>query len=165
MTLALPMTKEFSFPATVDRGLSEDAREVRRIRARARDAETSFSSGYSRRKAIEALWEAFVEAREGAWDGYAAEQAEPSSLIYALYFLEQLSSNTPTPEVAVDVDGEIAIEWDYGPRRIMSVRVGRDGTLSYAGLLGHATFYGVEILREVIPSAISSSIRRIIQAA
>lgn len=165
MTLALPIEKDYSFPAIVDRGLSEDALEVRRIRTRARDTETSYSLGSSKRKATEALRDAFIEALESGWNGYAAELAEPSSVRYAMYFLDQLSSSTPSPEVAVDVDGDIAIEWDYGPRRIMSVRVGRDGTLSYAGLLGHATFHGVEILRDVIPSAISSGIRRIVRAS
>lgn len=164
MTLALPMAREYSVPPTVDRGISEDAQEVRRIRARARYFETSYSLGISKWKAIEALRDAFAETQDAGWDGYASERVQPGAILYAMNFLQQLPSNLPPPEIAVDVDGEIAFEWDFGPRRIISVRIGRDGTLTYAGLLGHAAFHGIEIPYDGIPEAILSGIRRIVQA-
>jgi len=146
----------------LDRAISDDAREIRRIRFSTDQFESSVFFGFSKAKLLMDLKDALIEASEIGWDGYGALPAEPGAVLYACQFLEQLSSNLPPPGIIVDTDGEIAIEWDYGPRRIISVRVGRDGTLNYAGLVGHSVFHGVEFLREGIPNTISSAIERVI---
>lgn len=165
MTVALAITKEYSVPQTLDRGLSEEARKVRQISARTHEFETSYSFGIPKWNITEALMNAIVEAGEADWDGYGAERVQLGAVQYAFKFLQQLPTFLPAPEIAIDVEGEIAIEWDFGPRCIFSVRVGRDGTLNYAGLLGHSTFYGTEIPTEGIPEEISEGIRRIVRAS
>lgn len=165
MSLATFSPKQWSFFSALDRGLSEEAREVRRARAVAMDDATSITVGSRKRETLEALQAAFSQAQENGWDGYQSSPADINALIYALHFLNQLPSIVSSPEIAIDVDGDVAVEWDFGPRRILSVRVGRDGTLQYSGLVGHATFHGVESLRESIPGNISAGIERVNRSA
>jgi len=94
-------------------------------------------------------------------DGYQALAADVSVFSYALNFINQLPINYPLPEVAIDSDGEIAFEWDYEPRRIFSIRIGRDGWLNYAGLIGHSSFHGAEFMRDSIPPEILNGIDRV----
>jgi hypothetical protein len=103
----------------------------------------------------------FMESQNEDWDGYGGKPAESSALFYSNHFINQLSPDIPTPEFGVDTDGDIAIEWDLDPRRILSIRVSRDGTLNYAGLIGHKTFFGTETLSERIPKSISQGLERV----
>jgi len=146
--------------------LSDEAREVRRLSARASDFATSITLGAAKRATtVEALEDAFADAQRYGWDGYGAAVADAGAFLYALQFLANLSTTTPMPDIAVDADGDIAVEWDFGPRRVFSVRIGRDGTLNYAGLVGHSSFHGTELLLEGIPSTISAGIDRVSRAA
>jgi hypothetical protein len=114
-------------------------------------------------QAVQQLSNALALASEDDWDGYQAVSADPSALSYALSFISQLPSVFLPSEIAIDNDGEIAFDWDYEPRRIFSVRVGRDGSLNYAGLLGHASFHGAEIMRDDIPSRVLSGIESVVK--
>ena len=165
MTLALRLEGGFSPVPILDRGLSDEAREVGRLTRHASDIATSITLGAPKRATVEALEHAFVHAQEHGWDGYQAAPADPWAFIYALQFLAYLPTTAPLPEIAADTDGDIAVEWDFGPRRVFSVRIGRDGTLNYAGLVGHTSFHGTELLRESIPSSILAGIERVVKAA
>lgn len=134
---------------------------LRDLFSRASDVEPSIALGEPRRRALEALERAFAHAQEENWDGVGSAAVEPTTFLYATQFLTALPSTTPAPEVAVDSDGELALEWDRGPRSVFSVSVGRDGTLTYAGLFGHTKVHGVEHLREAVPMAIASGIERV----
>ncbi|MBE3040615.1 MAG: hypothetical protein IMZ62_17600, partial [Chloroflexi bacterium] len=144
-----------------DRGLSQEAREVRRIKYA--ESSTNSSLGLDKRKYINDLINAVVTGFADNWDGYQAHAADPGSFMYSILFLNQLPFDFPLPQLAVDGDGEIAIEWDYGSRRIISIRVSRDGSLNYAGLVGYSSFHGLEIMRESIPKTILSQIERVIK--
>lgn len=164
MTLTLTLEGGFPSSSVLDRGLSDDAREVRRLWSISSGFTPSFARQARYLAAIRALESAFAHSQEENWDGYGAKRAQLQTLIYAIEFLGYLSSSTPIPEISVDPDGDIAFEWDFGPRKIVSVRVERDGTLHYAGLIGHATFHGTEHLQEGIPASIAAGIGRIVGA-
>ena len=95
------------------------------------------------------------------WDGEGSARVEPSTYGYASQFILLLPSTSPLPEIMPDTDGEILFEWDQGHRLVFSVSVGRDGTLTFAGLFGHAKIHGIEHLREALPLAVSDSLGRI----
>jgi len=162
MTLALECFDSDPTIPIFDRAISNDAQEIQKIKSRFSQYEVSISYGLSKEKVLEDLQDAIIEANESGWDGYGAKPADPGACLYAWKFLNQLSSNLPPPEIGVDTDGEIAIDWDYGPRRVISIRVGRDGTLNYGGLVGHTVFHGIEIFHESIPRTISLGIERVI---
>lgn len=53
-------------------------------------------------------------------------------------------------------------EWDNGPRSVFSVAVGRDGSLTYAGLDGGSKSQGVETFGEPIPATVREGIARVV---
>lgn len=90
-----------------------------------------------------------------------AVSVEPSTLEYAEHFALMLPTNVSHPEVLVDDDGEFRFEWDFGPRRVFSVAVGRDGTLNVAGLFGYESSHGEYTLGEALPPEILSALSRV----
>lgn len=121
----------------------------------------SSASDQRQRELLAALQSALAGAAEPDWDGYKAKPGDSWAFVYALQLLDMLPSDSPLPEIAVDTDGDFALEWDRGPRRVFSVRISRDGTIYYAGLFDYDTFHGSEQLRERIPIAISEGIGRV----
>lgn len=144
----------------VDHGLSEDAEALRRRVANTIHSDNSLSLGERRRGAEFALAHAFSEASAEDWDGMGSAPAEATTYAYAGRFLDSLPSFVPIPDIFVDSDGEICFEWDSGPRQIFTVCIGRDGTLTYAGLYGHNRTHGVEYLREALPAVIPANVER-----
>jgi hypothetical protein len=161
MTHYIPTIDSFQSSSIIPIGFSETARELYEI-----DFKKSFTSSEKdliKRQLIKNLIDAINSAPLENWDGYDANSIDPGSVLYAIHFINLLPTDLPEPVIAVDNDGEVAFEWDYGPRKIISIRVSRDGTIFYAGLVGLASFHGVEILQAYIPKAILASINRVIQ--
>jgi len=165
MTVATAFPGFIPVPSLFDRALGQDAIQVRQIEAAPGADETSISLGLARYVVLERLVDAFIESAKPGWDGYAARAANADALTYALQFLSQVPADYPPPDVGLDSDGDFAIDWDFGPRRTFSVRIGRDGTLNYAGLVGHSVFHGVEQLREAIPIDVARAIGRVLGIA
>lgn len=155
----------FAVAPWIDRGLSEEAVTLRSLIAAASDFSRSIAVGEPKRAAVETLDAVYAAAQVDNWDEMGSAAVEPSTYLYAREFLSLLPSTAPMPEVSVDRDGEISFEWDYGPRQVFSVSVGRDGTLTYAGLFGYSKTHGVEHLREALPVAISHNLERVAASA
>jgi len=163
------MTVAMTFPLTgfaarllTDRALSAEASELRKLTREATEFSESMALGETKRLAQEALYVAWLEAQTDDWDHAGSRRSEPSTLDYADQFLQLLPSNVLLPEVCVDTDGEVLFEWDYGPRQILTVSVGRDGTLSFAGLFGHTDrIHGTKQLFEDIPMVIADCLERL----
>lgn len=144
-----------------DRGLSDEAVMLRNIAIDASDFGNSISLGELRQAAHLVLIQAFNEAREENWDGMGSAAVEATTFAYASKFLDRLPSGGPFPEISVDRDGEVCFDWESSPRQVFTVCIGRDGTLTYAGLYGHTKSYGVEYLTEALPQIISANIKRV----
>jgi hypothetical protein len=162
MTLeaTLPVTS-FAFIPSCDRALSEQALVLCDLINDASAFSGSVAIGEPRRMIQEALTAAYAAAQSDDWDNAGSRRVEPSTYRYAEHFLSLLPSGVSFPEITVDTDGEIFFEWARGPRQVFSVSVGRDGTLTYAGLFGHNKIHGTEYLREALPSVISDCLERL----
>jgi hypothetical protein len=101
-----------------------------------------------------ALEAAYQGARDDNWDGAGSKRVEYSTYGYAQQFLQFLPNNMALPEIVADTDGEILFEWDYGPRQVFSISIGRHGTLSYAGLFDRNKVHGREPFSGALPPAI-----------
>ena len=145
------------------RGLSASARQAMPVEKEAMDPSPSITYARTEQSILEALKNIFVEANAQGWDGYGANPANAAAVSYALQFLSDLPSDVPTPEIDADGQGNIALDWNYGPRNVFSVRIGRDGTLYYSGLFGHSTYHGSETLRRGIPTTVTKGITRAIR--
>jgi hypothetical protein len=77
-------------------------------------------------------------------------------------FIEALPANFPAPEVAVDPDGEVSLEWYRSTGRVFSVSIGADDWLSYAGKFSPSRkTQGTEVFTSDIPRVILDNIRRV----
>jgi len=161
---ALPTTG-FAFAPWVDRALSKEARVVCELIDAASGFSGSVTVGEPKRSAREALAAVYEMARVENWDGEGSASVEPSTYPYANQFLGLLPSSIPVPEIAADTDGEILFEWDLGPRRVFTVSVGRDGTLTFAALFGHRKIHGVEHLGETLPVVMSDCLEDLIASS
>jgi hypothetical protein len=142
----------------LDLGFSETAERLRAILQDLIDVDRSVTLGEPRDRMSEALNEAFERANRPNWDGEGADPADPLSFKYSCSLVMALPAGVPVPEVSVDPDGEMCLEWDYGARSVFSVSVGRDGTLTYAGLFGTRKRHGVEPFADVVPGVVSGGI-------
>ncbi len=166
MTIATALaTTGFAFTPWPDQALSEEAQVLRRLTDEASEFPESITVGEPRRTAQEALDAAYATAQVDDWDGEGSARVEPSTYVYANQFLRLLPITIPVPEIAADTDGEILFEWDFGRRRVFSVSVGRDGTLTFAALIGYTKTHGTEHFHEALPSAISDCFARLIASS
>lgn len=81
----------------------------------------------------------------------------------AIGFVGKLPPTLPIPEIVVEPDGDVALEWFV--RNYFSFLVGFSGkgVLTYSGLFGRGRkTYGTEFISEGIPSSIVENIRRVL---
>lgn len=144
-------------------GLSDEARLVELPEKSEMTFSPSITHTRTDEAIVRALWRTFVQTQEAGWDGYDAIPVSASALAYAWQFLSDLPSDIDMPDLSADADGDVSLDWDYGPRNVFSVRIARDGTVYYSGLFGHATYHGSEVLGRGIPDSVAKGISRAIR--
>jgi hypothetical protein len=60
----------------------------------------------------------------------------------AVSFLWSLPAHVPVADVVVEDDGEIALDWELGPRRLLTVSIGEGPMLRYAAMVGAEVAHG-----------------------
>ncbi len=76
-------------------------------------------------------------------------------------FLDLLPEDISPPEMQEDEDGEMSFEWYAGPRSVFCVSVGKNGTLSFAGLYRDGGLGGKANLTDGLPESFLNHIRRV----
>jgi hypothetical protein len=72
----------------------------------------------------------------------------------------------PAPDIVPEPDGDLSIEWDFGPDKIFSISIGEMGKLHYAGLLGGGVErHGVEPYSGVVSTEVLGYIKRLVDGA
>ena len=120
-------------------------------------------SGTSPRRLAEAFGELrdiLVECSRPGWDGYDAEPVDRLSVHKASRFLRALPANTTSPQLSVDPDGEVSMDWVGTSDTLFSVSIRGDGRLSYAGRFGIRRARGTEYLSDEIPREVMDYVRR-----
>lgn len=141
---------------SLERAISAEAQDVRRL-VNHTQGSPSIQTADLRFRALRAL----TDAIESAYvDGLVGRVVDAETLVNAMRFLALLPASVQLPEMSVDSDGDIALDWDKGPRQVFSVRVSRDGTLYHAGLIGSSSFHGTDFLGDSIPPAVALGIDR-----
>ncbi|HET7231056.1 MAG TPA: hypothetical protein VFJ16_13680 [Longimicrobium sp.] len=146
-----------------DHGLSSEAARLRaRFQAgQTRSASIVLDDRY--RTIVQQLDAAVAEASSPDWNGYGAEAADPRAVNVARRILRGIPSIFPVPEIAIDPDGEVNLEWltelpdvaftmSIGPREI-----------SYAGLYGKSRTHGVEEFSSSVPRIILANLSRLVR--
>jgi hypothetical protein len=148
-----------------DQAISNEGQILRKLLASVFEFSGSFTVGEPKRVAREALVAAYIAAQFENLNGESSTKVEPSTYRYAQQFLQLLPSTIPPPEITADADGEIMLDWDQGRRNVLTVSIGRDGTITYAGLFGYNTTHGTETLGDALPPVISSCFERLFAPA
>lgn len=105
---------------------------------------------------------AFAEASVDNWDGHNSAAADVGSFERVTEFVDLIPDGYAAPDFSVDPDGEISIDWVVSRSRILSISVGADGSLNFAGVLGRRRMKGVEYFDTEIPENILAAMRRIL---
>lgn len=139
-------------------GVSEEAHTLKeRIDTVLRSMFQSVTLG----KPLEILEEVYEESSQDNWDGYGASAVGVDTYLESQRFLQLLPTTIPFPEITVEPDGEIAFEWFAGPGRVLSISVGSENILTYAGLFGINKTHGTEYFGDVLPVTIVSNLQRL----
>ncbi len=161
----LPAHWSEALPTASDRAVSQEAKRSRRVRRFVGYVTPSVTVDQAYDECLESLLEAFEEASRPNWDGYGAYPVSEATLAQARAFLDLLPSKLPTPEISPHPDGELAFEWSFGPRRLLTVSVNESGRLSYAALFGQARLHGTEYLLDALPEPVALALRRLYSPA
>jgi hypothetical protein len=109
------------------------------------------------------LDELFQECSIKNWDGYGAKSVDRSLRKITEQFIDLLPEGVTDPEVGVDPDGEISLDWYFSEKRMFSISIGKKGRLSYAGLSGKKKVDGVDYFDKGIPPSILFHLRNILK--
>lgn len=98
--------------------------------------ESSWALFGAKEEIINKLREFGIECSEPDWDGYEAEPVSETALDRAEIFIRSLPEGVPLPEISVEPDGDISIDWLPTPTKTFSVSIGGTDRLAYAWLDG-----------------------------
>lgn len=144
------------------RGASESALFVAQQQTDGRQRlQNSFYFSFNVREVFNELFSVAEDCRNANWDGQGALAVCEESYRTAYRFLEALPLGTVAPEVGVEPDGEITLEWYYSPRRTLSISFSKNGDLHYAALIGASKTYGTEPYFGNVPKIIMDLVSRV----
>ena len=122
----------------------------------------------SRRIRGERYFSALFELLELFAEAKAEEDSEPVDVrIFSRTrdLLDTLPHGFAIPEVGLDPDGEIALDWMREDRTMVSLSVGASGALSYAARLRDRTAHGIIELGNGFPAALTELLRNLYHPA
>ena len=144
-----------------ERSVGPEASRLRSILLAVEAGSRSLSVEEAHRTTAERITDAAKEASAPDWDGYGGLPVTGATIGQAFALLDALPSTLPAPDVSAHPDGELAFDWHFGPRRVLTVSVNETGRLSYAALAGHTRLYGSEYLLDALPEAITLALRKL----
>lgn len=140
-------------------GQSESARKLVKLREQVRQHLLhSISVRSSAEAALDELDAMRIEASRPGWDGYGGEPISGASYDQAKALLEALPTTSPFPEISVASDGDVSLDWFFGPRQALTLSVSGNGRLTFAWMNGHRSYRGTDWFDEGIPGTIAEAI-------
>lgn len=125
---------------------------------------TSVVIGNAARCAMTQLDEVLSEASCAGWDGYGALPLDPLAYVHAMRFLSTLPTTAPQPEIGADPDGEVALDWNFGKRRALTVSIGPTGRCTFAWMNGESTNRGTDWMDDEIPASVIFALSQLVRA-
>lgn len=101
------------------------------------------------------LQQEFCMASRENWDGCGAAAAKRSSYEFAKSFLNLLPPKIKVPNVGIDSDGDIGLEWIVG-KNIFVVSFSGNNMISYGGVIDCADYCDETTFFEEIPDDLNS---------
>jgi hypothetical protein len=121
----------------------------------------SFSVRYTAEMTLAELDQVCDEASYEGWNGGSGKPVSRETYMNAKLFLELLPTTAPPPEISADGDGDIALDWVFGERKALTVRIDRVGRCTFAWMRGRRTHRGTDWLDDGIPSPIVDALSQL----
>jgi hypothetical protein len=102
-----------------------------------------------------------LEAASDNWDGDESKKLSPISRELARKLILTMPRQWSPPEVGVEADGEVSLDWKAGNSKLLSVTVRENGKLVYAWLFGTERGYGVAEFGESVPAVLAGIVSQI----
>jgi hypothetical protein len=143
--------------------------EARRVKDELEKVENGFEISVfytgNAQTAIAELNALAARANEDDWDSEGGSKISPTSRCLAVKLLKKMPREWPAPEIDLDSDGDVSLQWHAGPGRRLTVSVGTSGKLSYAWMIlnergGLERNYGVAETEGVFPTTISDVVSK-----
>ena len=100
--------------------------------------------GFAARGVFWELEKTFSECGVDGWDGRKAKAITKEVLWNAKTFLESFPWGSESPEIGVEPDGAISLEWYRSPSRIVSISINPGGGVYYAAIIGAKRRHGID---------------------
>ena len=85
---------------------------------------------------LDRLYGLAAECAESDWDGYGAEAVSQSVVERSAHFIRRLPEDLPLPEISVEPDSEIALDWFPTSTQTFSVSIGTANRMACAWING-----------------------------
>jgi hypothetical protein len=148
-----------SFYASPSRATSREAATV--SEALQEVAQSYHSAEALQAEIVRELQDAFLDSREGDWDGYGALAVPEGVFFKARTFLDQVLRRFPSPTAAATPNGSLSLEWAPGNGSRFIVSIGEEDLVAFAGIFGSETVYGTATFVEDLPSSVDQNLRRV----
>ena len=129
---------------------------LKRLDENRRHLMESISLNGARSSALDELESAKEEANRTGWDGNSATPMHQDAYFRTKELLYSFPWDSPMPEIAPVKDGEIELDWSFGDRNALSLRIGRSGRLTYAWLQGPDSGHGTLWSHYGVPTPIAN---------
>lgn len=139
-TIAMPLTiSGYADETTAGAGFVAQERE--KI---FKTLQMSNAFGFAAKGTFQQLDEIFEECSSEGWDGDRARPISGEVLQCAKTFLKSFPLGIEAPEVGVEPDGAVTLEWYRSPNRIISISINPGGWLYYAAIIGASRRHGMD---------------------
>lgn len=92
------------------------------------------------------------------WDDEGARPLTNALRLTVDKFLNELPPDVADPEISPEADGDLLLEWCYGPTEVLSLCIGENHRLSYACIIGDEEFDGKGRFRNEVPERIRTAL-------
>ena len=96
-------------------------------------------------------------AREGT-----AANVSAATISTVVRLLHTIPRSAPRPELAIEDDGNVAVEWQASKKWVLVASVGEGSTVYYAGLFGANRYRGAEHFDRNLPTGLGENLARYI---
>lgn len=100
--------------------------------------------GFIAKGTFQKLDEVFEECSSAGWDGANAKPIAVETLQNAKAFLKFFPLGIEPPDVGVEPDGAITLEWYKSPDKVISISINPGGWLYFAAIIGAKKRHGVD---------------------
>jgi hypothetical protein len=135
-------------------GASDEARYLQEAQSSLLLAWKEDSAYLNRNTAHRELADIWQQCRAENWDGCGGEALDIKTLLAAKELIDSIPAGITTPEVGIEPDGHIGLDWYRARNRVLSVSVSPDGMLYYAAIIGSRRCRGSEPFYGVMPTSL-----------